>query len=63
MISHKKSFGIALIIAALLALLSGCEQKGPAEKAGEKLDQTTQKAADKIEESGEKIRGAVRREE
>jgi len=63
MISHKKSFGIALIIAALLALLSGCEQKGPAEKAGEKLDQTTQKAADKIEESGENIRGAVRREE
>ena len=36
-----------LIAAGLFA----CEQKGPAEKAGEKIDQTVEKAQEKIEDA------------
>jgi uncharacterized protein YjbJ (UPF0337 family) len=36
-----------LIAAGLVA----CEQKGPAEKAGEKIDQTVEKAQEKIEDA------------
>lgn len=35
-----------LIAAGLFA----CEQKGPAEKAGEKIDETVEKAKDKVED-------------
>jgi len=48
-------------------LLAGCERRGPAQKAGEKVDKgvddagralekTREKAADKLEETGKKIR-------
>jgi hyperosmotically inducible protein len=39
---------ISLLIAAGLF---ACEQKGPAEKAGEKIDQTVEKAQEKIEDA------------
>lgn len=35
--------------------LSGCEKKGPAEKAGEQVDQAASKAGKKTEEAGENI--------
>ena len=46
----KKLFmlSISLLIAAGLF---ACEQKGPAEKAGEKIDQTVEKAQEKIEDA------------
>ena len=46
----KKQFmlSISLLIAAGLF---ACEQKGPAEKAGEKIDQTVEKAQEKIEDA------------
>ncbi|GAB4510604.1 MAG: hypothetical protein Tsb0026_12680 [Sulfuricaulis sp.] len=40
-------FSASLLIAAGLF---ACEQKGPAEKAGEKIDQTVEKAKDKVED-------------
>ena len=33
------------------SLLAGCEQKGPAEKAAEKVDKAMQKTGDKIQET------------
>ena len=50
--------GRGLFIVVLLAVflgLSGCEQKGTAEKAGEKVDQAAEKAGDKIEGAKEAI--------
>ena len=54
----KKAPALALILfAAVFAY--GCEKKGPAEKAGEKIDDTMHEALDKAEEAGEKIQDAA----
>ena len=49
-----------LMIAVLFGLLSigvlSCEKEGPAEKAGEKIDQTVEEAGDKMEEAGEAVK-------
>lgn len=44
----------ALLLATPLAL-AGCErEKGPAERAGEKIDDATEKAAEKLDDAREK---------
>lgn len=52
-----KMMKIKLVIIMLLlagsAWLSGCEQKGPAERAGENVDQTLDNAGDNVEDAGE----------
>ncbi len=44
---------LSLLSAALLIAtgLFACEQKGPAEKAGEKIDETVEQAKEKIEDA------------
>lgn len=37
----------------------GCEKKGPAEKAGEKIDQAVEDAGDQIEEAGDAVEEAT----
>jgi len=39
--------------------LSACEDKGPMEKAGEKVDETFEKAGDKMEDAGDAIKDTV----
>ncbi|MEX1200180.1 MAG: hypothetical protein WEB02_05265 [Methylophaga sp.] len=34
-----------------LGMVSACEQQGPAEEAGEQIDETVEEAGDEIEES------------
>lgn len=49
------------------AILTSCEKKGPAERAGEKLDQAAEKVKDAVdpkgpaEKAGEKIDDALKR--
>ncbi|MFZ7110658.1 MAG: hypothetical protein ACOWYE_03160 [Desulfatiglandales bacterium] len=50
----KRWIYFALFIAALS--ISGCEKEGPAEKAGEKIDETIEEAGEKMEEAGDKIK-------
>jgi len=50
MITIMKPLVVAFGAAAILGLVS-CEKKGPAEKAGEKLDDAAEKAGDKIEDA------------
>jgi len=50
-----KSVYSALIAGALLVTLAGCEQKGPAERAGEKVDNAIEKVGEKIEATGDQI--------
>jgi predicted small lipoprotein YifL len=46
-----------VVLTALFSLgLLGCEQKGPAEEAGAKVDDAMGKAGDKLEEAGEAIK-------
>jgi len=56
-----KTISTALIMSAFLVVLSGCEgNEGPVEKAGKKIDQTTQKLGEKIEAAGESIQDAAK---
>ncbi|WP_197054402.1 hypothetical protein [Nitrosococcus oceani] len=54
---------IKLVIIALLlsgsAWLSGCEQEGPAERAGENIDQTMEDAGDRMEDAGDRMEDAT----
>jgi hypothetical protein len=44
-------YALAIATISILALgVSGCKEKGPAEKAGEQIDQSMGKAADKANE-------------
>jgi hyperosmotically inducible protein len=60
---------VVLSVAVGFVLLAGCEQKGPAEKAGQKIDKAVEdtgkelqkageKAGEKLEEAGKKIEDA-----
>ena len=58
-----KTIGAALVTAALLAALSGCQkQEGPAEHAGKEVDKAIEKAGQKIEKAGESIQDAAKGE-
>jgi hypothetical protein len=50
----------AVLLGFALAGLAACE-KGPAEKAGEKMDNAAKKAGDKIENAGDKVKDAVKK--
>jgi len=49
-LSHKGSFIVFSL--ALVLGFAGCQQEGPAEKVGQKVDQSAEKAAKKIEGAG-----------
>lgn len=49
----------ALITGMLLVAISGCE-KGPAEKAGESIDESVEKIGKSLEEAGDSIQDAGR---
>ncbi len=57
-----KKFGkyvvTAFAVGILLAALSGCE-KGPAEKAGESIDNAVDKTGQQIDKAGDKIKDAA----
>lgn len=52
-LSHRGLFIVVLL--SLFLGFAGCEQKGTAEKAGEKVDQAVEKAGDKVEDAKEAI--------
>jgi hypothetical protein len=43
-----------------LALLTGCEQKGPMEKAGQKIDKGVEDTGKEIKKAGEKAADKVK---
>ena len=53
---------IALALTFGITLLAGCEQKGPMEKAGEKVDKAVEgmgkKVGEGIEDAGKKVKDA-----
>lgn len=52
----------ALALGFLLGL-AGCEEEGPAEKAGERIDEAAEKAGDEMEEAGDEIEEAAEKAE
>lgn len=45
----------ALVVLSAVYVVAGCEQQGPAEKAGEKLDQAAENAIDKMDEAKQSL--------
>jgi hypothetical protein len=50
-----KKFLAVLFVGMLTMMTVACEREGPAEKAGEQVDKTMEKAGEQMEESGEKV--------
>ena len=51
-----------LLLVCVLAFLGagfGCEQEGPAEKAGEEIDETMEEAGDELEEAADEAEEAT----
>lgn len=53
------TMGVGLLV-VLAALSFGCQKKGPAQQAGETIDKTVDKAADKVEKAGDDIKDATK---
>jgi hypothetical protein len=60
MIKIRKSIIAALAVAVLCVGFSGCNQEGPAERAGKKIDKTVEKGGEQIEKVGKKIQDDVK---
>jgi hypothetical protein len=56
---HSAIATAVLLIFAVVGL-AACE-KGPAQKAGEKIDNAAKKVGDKMEEAGDKVKDAVKK--
>jgi hypothetical protein len=59
MTSYAKMLLPMLCFSGTLFFIMGCEQQGPAERAGEKADESMEKAGEKVEQAGEKIQDAA----
>ncbi|ALP54433.1 hypothetical protein Tel_15475 [Candidatus Tenderia electrophaga] len=50
---------LALTGASLMMLLVACDQQGPAEQAGENIDEAAEAAGESMEQAGENIEDAA----
>ena len=58
--TKKSTVFTTLAVFALAGMIGACDEpKGPAEKAGEKIDEGTKKAGEAMEDAGEKMKDAV----
>lgn len=48
-----KPTGLWLTVALVCGVLAGCEQEGPAEKAGERIDEAVEQTRDAIDDAGQ----------
>jgi hypothetical protein len=53
-----KTFAVALRASLYLIPLAGCEQEGPAEKAGKEMDRAVEDAGDAVEDAGKNLKEA-----
>lgn len=54
-----RKLAIALFMAMMIGGLAACDNQGPAEEAGESIDESMQSAGESIEEMGENIEEAA----
>jgi hypothetical protein len=61
MLKLVKIVSTALLTSALFVPLYGCErQEGPAERAGESLDNALDKTGEQVEKAGDRIQDAAK---
>ena len=51
---------IMVALGLSLGILAGCEQQGPAQKAGEKVDKAVDQAGKTMQKAGEKVEDAAK---
>ena len=51
---------LAVALGFALSLLAGCEQKGPAQKAGEKVDKAVEQTGKAIQDTEKKVKEATK---
>lgn len=51
-----KKILVLMCCGALLALFSACKEQGPAETAGERIDEAVEQTREKIEEAGDTVK-------
>ena len=56
----NSAIATAIVLSFTVAGLTACE-KGPAEKAGEKIDDTAKNVGEKMENAGDKVKDAVKK--
>lgn len=58
---NNKLFNIlcALMLALSVGMLAGCEEQGPAEEAGEEIDEAVEEAGDEMEEASEEVEDEI----
>ncbi|HBP89623.1 MAG: hypothetical protein KC592_14405 [Nitrospira sp.] len=54
----KRVLVLLCFTGSLLGVMA-CEQEGPAERAGERVDESMEKAGEKMEEAGENIQDSA----
>ncbi len=54
-----KKLVFILALSVMVGGFVGCKEKGPAEKAGEKIDESMEKAGEAMEEAGDKVEDAM----
>ena len=50
---------LAVLLAATVLSVAACEQKGPAERGGEKIDKAAETGADVVATAGSTVKDAV----
>ncbi|WP_168017157.1 hypothetical protein [Halomonas salinarum] len=55
----KGKFGIMLLVAMMAVAITGCEEEGPAEQAGEEIDNAMEDTGEAIEDAGESVEEAA----
>ncbi len=58
--STIKTFCSVVLVGAYILMFSGCEREGPAERAGEKINEGEEQAGEALEEAGEKARDTAK---
>lgn len=55
----RKTLMMSLLAAMMTLGLAACEEEGPAEQAGEEVDEAMEEAGDSVEEMGDTIEEAA----
>jgi hypothetical protein len=59
MMKKKHALALGVLLPLLTVLGVGCEKEGPAEEAGEAMDNATENAGDAMEDAGDKAEDAA----
>ncbi|RTR03313.1 hypothetical protein [Halomonas nitroreducens] len=54
-----RTFALSLLIGMMAMGLAACEDEGPAEQAGENVDEAMEEAGESVEEMGENVEEAA----